>query len=205
MTAKIKLNAASGGGSVSLKAPSTTTSNAAVELQLPAGTGSAGEVLQNSTTAGTLEMGSPFRPAFSAYTSSNYDIPATTLTKALYQSEHFDSDNAYDTSTSTFTVPANMGGAYQINAAVSVDDINDGSYVSITLYIDGADATPGFRRAFSYVPANDKIATIRFSNVIKLNAGQTVNIYVYHNSTGTQSSEDYTQYFSMFRLGGVPT
>ena len=47
---------------------------------------------------------------------------------------------------------------------------------------------------------NDRIATVRFSNVIKLTAGQTVNIYVYHNSTGTQSSEDYTQYFSMFRL-----
>ena len=45
MTAKIKLNAASGGGSVSLKAPSTTTSNAAVELQLPVADGSAGQVL----------------------------------------------------------------------------------------------------------------------------------------------------------------
>ena len=41
MTAKIKLNAASGGGSVSLKAPSTTTGNAAVELQLPVADGSA--------------------------------------------------------------------------------------------------------------------------------------------------------------------
>ncbi len=46
MTAKIKLNAASGGGSVSLKAPSTTTSNAAVELQLPVADGSANEVLK---------------------------------------------------------------------------------------------------------------------------------------------------------------
>ena len=43
MTAKIKLNAASGGGSVSLKAPSTTTSNAAVELQLPIADGTASQ------------------------------------------------------------------------------------------------------------------------------------------------------------------
>ena len=43
MTAKIKLNAASGGGSVSLKAPSTTTSNAAVELQLPVADGTNGQ------------------------------------------------------------------------------------------------------------------------------------------------------------------
>ena len=46
MTAKIKLNAASGGGSVSLKAPSTTTSNAAVELQLPVADGSADTFLK---------------------------------------------------------------------------------------------------------------------------------------------------------------
>ena len=46
MTAKIKLNAASGGGSVSLKAPTSTTSNAAVELQLPIADGSAGQFMK---------------------------------------------------------------------------------------------------------------------------------------------------------------
>jgi hypothetical protein len=35
MTAKIKLNAASGGGSVSLQAPTSTTGNANIELKLP--------------------------------------------------------------------------------------------------------------------------------------------------------------------------
>ena len=46
MTAKIKLNAASGGGSVSLKAPSTTTGNAAVELQLPVADGTSGQFMK---------------------------------------------------------------------------------------------------------------------------------------------------------------
>jgi len=150
----------SGGNSMSIEAPATNpASNLA--LKLPATVGSAGEVLQNSTTAGTLEMGSPFRPAFSAYTSSNYDIASGANVKALYQTEHFDSDSAYDTSTSTFTVPANMGGAYQINAGVSVDDINDGTYIAIILYIDGAEAT-GFYKRFVYMSSNDKIATAVF-------------------------------------------
>ena len=48
MTAKIKLNAASGGGSVSLKAPSTTTSNAAVELQLPVADGTSGQFIKTN-------------------------------------------------------------------------------------------------------------------------------------------------------------
>ena len=45
MTAKIKLNAASGGGSVSLKAPSSTTGNAAVDLQLPVADGTSGQAI----------------------------------------------------------------------------------------------------------------------------------------------------------------
>ena len=52
MTAKIKLNADSGGGSVSLKAPSTTNSNAAVELQLPVADGSANQVLKTDGSGG---------------------------------------------------------------------------------------------------------------------------------------------------------
>tara|TARA_R100000773_G_scaffold42896_1_gene40625 strand:- start:307 stop:1014 length:708 start_codon:yes stop_codon:yes gene_type:complete len=56
MTAKIKLNATSGGGSVSLKAPSTTESNAAVELQLPVNDGGANEFLKTDGS-GNLSFG----------------------------------------------------------------------------------------------------------------------------------------------------
>ena len=56
MTAKIKLNAASGGGSVSLKAPTTTTSNAAVELQLPVADGSADQFIKTDGS-GNLSFG----------------------------------------------------------------------------------------------------------------------------------------------------
>ena len=56
MTAKIKLNAASGGVSVSLKAPSTTTSNAAVELQLPVADGSANQFIKTDGS-GNLSFG----------------------------------------------------------------------------------------------------------------------------------------------------
>ena len=57
MTAKIKLNAASGGGSVSLKAPSTTTSNAAVELQLPVADGSAGQFMKTDGSGYSSSFG----------------------------------------------------------------------------------------------------------------------------------------------------
>ena len=66
MTAKIKLNAASGGGSVSLKAPSTTTSNAAVELQLPVADGSANQVLKTDGS-GNLSFAADSGGKFASY------------------------------------------------------------------------------------------------------------------------------------------
>ena len=45
MTAKIKLTAGSGGGTVSWVAPTSTTSNADVEFKLPVADGTAGQVL----------------------------------------------------------------------------------------------------------------------------------------------------------------
>ena len=60
MSAKIKLNAASGGGSVSLQAPTSTTGNANIELKLPVADGSgflksdgSGNLSNSLTTSGT--------------------------------------------------------------------------------------------------------------------------------------------------------
>ena len=56
MTAKIKLNAASGGGSVSITAPSSTTGNANVELKLPIADGSSEQVIKTDGS-GNLSFG----------------------------------------------------------------------------------------------------------------------------------------------------
>tara|TARA_R100000353_G_scaffold88425_2_gene65601 strand:- start:353 stop:1063 length:711 start_codon:yes stop_codon:yes gene_type:complete len=50
MTAKIKLNAASGGGSVSLEAPSSTTGDANVQFKLPVADGSNGQALTTNAS-----------------------------------------------------------------------------------------------------------------------------------------------------------
>ena len=50
MTAKIKLNAASGGGSVSLEAPTSTTNDANVEFKLPVADGTSGQALTTNAS-----------------------------------------------------------------------------------------------------------------------------------------------------------
>jgi len=81
MTAKIKLNAASGGGSVSLKAPSTTTSNAAVELQLPVADGSAGQILKTDGSGNlsfAADAGGKFLQIVGAVQTSNGSLTTST-------------------------------------------------------------------------------------------------------------------------------
>ena len=198
---KIKLPHASG-NSMSIAAPATNPASD-LELKLPATIGSAGEVVQNSTTAGTLEMGSPFRPAFSARTSSQFNIAGETWVKYLFQTEYFDTDSAYDTSTSTFTVPANKGGAYQINYQISIDDLDDDKYMVGRIYVNGS--AIALESGYFRSDGASRITSSRQSVLWVLNAGDTVNIYTYTNQTGTQTSEDVMNHFSMFRLGGVAT
>jgi len=80
MTAKIKLNAASGGGSVSLKAPSTTTGNAAIDLQLPVADGSSSQVIKTDGS-GNLSFGTKGRVLSrnsSTLTSGDFSVTGTT-------------------------------------------------------------------------------------------------------------------------------
>jgi hypothetical protein len=100
----LKLNS-SGGGSVTLQEP-TTASN--VTLNLPAADGTI--ITTASTFAGT-------GPAFSAYQSSaQSSLSSNTWTKILFQTEEFDTNSNYDTSTSRFT--PTVAGYYQVNASV---------------------------------------------------------------------------------------
>lgn len=104
----------SGGGSVTLQEP-TTASN--YTITVPASTA-------------TMAIDGP---AFSAYPNANQTLSATTYTKVLFQTEEFDTNNNFASSTFTPTV----AGYYQVNTA-----INWGTAISrgiVKAYKNGAD------------------------------------------------------------------
>jgi len=92
-------------GSVTLSAPAVAGT---VTVTLPAASGT----MLTTATAGVPVNG----PAFSAWQSSAQTLTSNVLTKILYQSELWDTNSNYDTSTSRFT--PTVAGYYQINAAV---------------------------------------------------------------------------------------
>jgi len=111
-------------GSVTLQAPATAGS---VVVTLPSANGtmltnnstitpSAGSVNQAAIATGVAGTG----PAFSAYTASAQAISTNTLTKVLFGTEEFDTNNNFASSTFTPTV----AGYYQISASIGVASTN---------------------------------------------------------------------------------
>jgi hypothetical protein len=107
---------ATGTGTVTLLAPITNTDRT---LTLPdatgtvVSTGSTAVVSQAMLAAGVAGNG----PAFSAYQSSGQSITSSTYTKVSFQTEEFDTNNNFD-STTNYRFTPTISGYYQINAAI---------------------------------------------------------------------------------------
>lgn len=119
----VKLNAATGGGSVSLSAPNSTTSNADVTLTLPPNDGDASQYLQTDG-AGALSWQTVTTPLFESYaiicdqktngTDGGSYTADTTITRNL-NTELVDPDGIVSISSNQFTLGA---GNYYIHFAV---------------------------------------------------------------------------------------
>jgi len=105
----LRLNS-SGGGYVEQDAPNISGN---YTLTLPTSAGSANQVLQTDGS-GTLSFTYTYGPSFRAKLSSNQSISDATWTTAVLNSEDWDSDSLFDTSTGRFT--PNKAGIYFINA-----------------------------------------------------------------------------------------
>ena len=116
-------------GSIILQAPSVAGSTT---LTLPT---TSGTVL---TSANAFSAGTG--PAFSAYKSgSNQSITSGTYTKVTFNTENFDTNNNFASSTFTPTV----AGYYQINGRVDAETSGSITRVLITIFKNGSEATRG--------------------------------------------------------------
>ena len=84
-----------------------------------------GATIANSGTA--TGFGGDNSPAFQAWLSSTQTVSNNTSTKVIFNSEVYDSDSAYDTSTGRFTVPSGEGGKYLFYIRVSFDSESAGA------------------------------------------------------------------------------
>lgn len=118
---------ASGTGTFTIASPN---SNSNFTLTLPANTGTV--LTTGSTFAGT-------GPAFSATIGTNQSLSAATETKLNFNTEQFDTNSNYDTSTYRFT--PTVEGYYQINAAQEYS--NQTGIQAVTIKKNGARVSSG--------------------------------------------------------------
>jgi hypothetical protein len=159
-------------GSVSLTVPSVAGTNTAT---LPAATGTV--------------MVSGNMPAFSAYQSTLQALSNATLTKIQFQTEEFDTNNNFD-STTNYRFTPTVAGYYQISSTVNIIGVAGNNYVA-TIYKNGSEFKRGNQSANN--TANNTGLVV--SALIYLNGSTDyVEIYGYQGSGISQNTANGIYY-----------
>jgi hypothetical protein len=119
-----------------------------------------------------------------AYISAAQAIPDNTWTKIQFNAENFDEKSEFDPVTN-FEFTAKEEGYYQVNARTefTLTTLVDGSHISIAIYVNGSVWAYGNSLQVSTDGASSKTMVYNnapvVSDVVYLQAGQTISIYVY--------------------------
>lgn len=134
-------------------------------------------------------------PAFSV-TANGATIPNNAITLVAFDTEIFDTDNAFNTSTYEFTVPTGKGGKYIIGAHCRTDAVvDDGEDVRTYIYINNSADIGGW----NYSSNTNKPVGAFIEKLYDLSAGDQVEIRFFQTSGGTATLSNTT--FYGFRIG----
>jgi hypothetical protein len=163
---------ASGTGTLTIAAPNTSTDRT---LTLPDATGT----ILTTATAGVPVNG----PAFSAYRSTTQSLSANTTTKIQFDSEEFDTNSCFD-STTNYRFTPTVAGYYQVSAGLAASAVT-----ILTLYI--------YKNGSVYkIPFSSNSATVASGGVSALVYcnGSTDYIEIYGQFSATLNAVAGSQY-----------
>jgi hypothetical protein len=144
--------------------------------------GTNGQILTVDSTTGTglkwATASSASGPAFLAYVGSTQSVSQSTETKVAYNTEEFDTDNAFNNTTYVFT--PQTAGYYQVN---------------ITCYMDQAESGRGFgilkKNGSNYLRFGDLVSTdftCSGSTIVYMNGSTDyLDVWVYMDSATSRS------------------
>ena len=131
-----------------------------------------GDGVGQSSVAATVSN----TPAFFVKLSSNQSIPNNSATKVTFDSEVFDTDNAF--ASNKFTVPTGKGGKYFLNYGLNCSGLDDTESIQAYIYKNGSNANFGFAGQFS--PASNQEIKFTASTILDLSASDYIELYVQH-------------------------
>jgi hypothetical protein len=193
----ITIDTPSGSNTMQIGSTNTATINLGVSgdtINVPAGV-----TIANAGTA--TGFGESNTPSFYAYSSGNQVINSESYTLASCETELWDTDSAYDTSSYTFTVPSGKGGKYCFFFGGELAEFsNNSNYLINLLYKNGSALTsPQIARNIVQGGSGGQIDLQLNAIPLLLSAGDTVQYRVYQNRG--QNRDLYAGfYFSGFRI-----
>ncbi len=198
----LQLNCSQNSHGVKIKSPAHS-SGQSYTLTLPTTSPSADKFLQTDSS-GNLSFATVSSadntPSFKATCSSGTTVGHDTNAQIAFQTEVWDTDNAFDNSTHfRFTVPSGEAGKYFFGASLELDITSSTGSVRTQIWKNGSTAIRNNDGGNSYY---HNVATY---GVLDMAVGDYVEVRSYQNSGGIKTSQTGTadNYFFGYKLAGV--
>ena len=164
--------------------------------------GSSGDTITTATGA----KPSFLNPAFEAFLSASQDVSDFTTTKVQFDSESFDTDNAYDNTTNYRFTPQ-VAGKYYVYAKVATDTIAGANLDQVRLFIQKNGTTVSKANLDARGNTLGSYYSITDSVIVDLN-GSTDYLEVYCRIDDTSGDPDFMGHasdnvtsFGAYRIG----
>ena len=131
-------------------------------------------------------------PAFSVTMGSEQSLTQNTYTKVIFDTEVFDTDSAYDTSTGRFTCPTGKDGKYFFTSTISMNAVY--AYVQVDFYKNGSSIYRG-------TAINTSTSATNINAVIDLSANDYIEVYCKQNQTNNVEGGNNHTHFHGYRIG----
>ena len=145
-------------------------------------------------------------PSFRVQPSATQNVPNQTWTKLNFNTEIWDSDSAYDTSSYRFTVPSGKAGKYFMQYSVGVRNASSVNVIDIAWYLNGAqDRT--FRRYHQSSSTSNQYQTQVQTMTINLSVGDYLELYMWQNAGANlevnNQNANLDSYWSGYKIIGA--
>ena len=178
-------------GTSTLQVGSTNTSTITLgvsgdTINVPSGV----TINNNGTQTG---FGGTNTPAFHARANSAVSTTDNVETKVTFGAEDFDTDSAYDTSTSKFTVPSGKAGKYFIYSMIRVDSATDSEIYDIKIKKNGSEVLNYAANQYRYTSAS-------VSATLDLAVSDYLEVYVLISNNLSLRNDQKECYFGGYKL-----
>ena len=150
-------------------------------------------VTVNMSSATQTGVGGANTPAFHARVNSAVSTTDNVETKVTFGVEDFDTDSAYDTSTSKFTVPSGKAGKYFIYSMIRVDSATDSEIYDIKIKKNGSEVLNYAANQYRYTSAS-------VSATLDLAVSDYLEVYVLISNNLSLRNDQKECYFGGYKL-----